>query len=141
MQLTPQQLRRVLLDAGFEVFRTRGDEVVLAERPRDNLILDSGVRVRASLPVEVRVAMRAHRVDFPGEDELKLLARARAVAKAAEEHGFLEISTNVSVVHDPGDSTRTLDTVHEVLCGRPAVDIEEAIVLVRLALSLEKRAE
>ena len=55
--------KKVLIDAGFEVFRTRGEEIVIAERPRENLIMDSGVRLRlgdASDPaLEVRVVLRA----------------------------------------------------------------------------------
>jgi hypothetical protein len=41
---TAAHLKRALVEAGFEVFRTRGDEIVLAERPRENLIMDSGVQ-------------------------------------------------------------------------------------------------
>ena len=58
------QIKRVLIDAGFEVFRTRGEEIVLAERPRENLIMDSGVRLRLGEPLEVRVVFRAQRARF-----------------------------------------------------------------------------
>ena len=45
--MNPRELKKALVSSGFEVFRTMPDHVVLAERPRENLILDSGVRVRA----------------------------------------------------------------------------------------------
>ena len=58
---TPQQLKKALVSAGFQVFRTLGEEIVLAERVRENLIMDSGVRLRASEPLEVRIKIgRAH---------------------------------------------------------------------------------
>ena len=45
---TPQQLKKALVDAGFIIFRTLADEVMLAERVRENLIMDSGVRLKAT---------------------------------------------------------------------------------------------
>ena len=86
--LTPLQLKRALVEAGFEVFRTRGDETVLARRVRENLIMESGVRVRASLPMEVRVVLRAQRTDFPGDDEALLFPRVRELGAHAMHAGF-----------------------------------------------------
>jgi hypothetical protein len=62
---TPQQLKKALVGAGFQVFRTLGDEIVLAERVRENLIMDSGVRLKASEPLQVKVIFRAQRGHFP----------------------------------------------------------------------------
>lgn len=39
-------IRKELAAAGLEVFRSKGDEIALAERPRENLIMDSGVVLR-----------------------------------------------------------------------------------------------
>ena len=73
------RIKRALIEAGFEVFRTRNEEIVLAERPRENLIMDSGVRLRLGDPtdaaLEVRVVLRAQKADFPAEDEVQLFDR------------------------------------------------------------------
>src|SRR5579883_1973043 len=102
MSLSPQQLKKSLVEAGFEVFRTRGDEVVLAERPRENLIMDSGVRLRASSPLQVRLVLRAQKADFPNEDEVHLFERVRKLAEKAVTDGFVEVQSTVSPVTDPG---------------------------------------
>ncbi|HEY8086635.1 MAG TPA: hypothetical protein VIF09_02290, partial [Polyangiaceae bacterium] len=85
---TPR-LKKALLDAGFEVFRTRGEEIVLAERPRENLIMDSGVRLRLSgdSSLEIRIVLRAQKADFPNEDEGHLFDRVRQLAAPALSGG------------------------------------------------------
>ncbi len=140
MTYTAQQLKKTLVDAGLEVFRARGDEVVLAERPRENLIMDSGVRLRASTPLEVRVVLRAQKAEFPNEDEEHIFARVRALAAAVTADGFVEIETSVSPVIDPGDASHTLDTFYEIYYSKPAADLEAAVASVRAALAFEKRA-
>ena len=137
---TTQQLKKSLVDAGFEVFRTKGDEVVLAERPRENLIMDSGVRLRASTPLEVRLILRAQKADFPNEDEAHLWERVRAIAAAALSHGFIEVEATASKVTDPGDAERTLDTFYEILYAKDAASIDDALGTIKFAMSIEKRA-
>jgi hypothetical protein len=137
---TPQQLKKALVDAGFEVFRTKGDEVVLAERPRENLIMDSGVRLRASAPLQVRLVLRAQKADFPHEDDAHLFDRVRALAASALSNGFVELQATVSKVTDPGDAERTLDTFYEIVFSKDAASIEDAMTILKFAVSLEKRA-
>src|ERR1700741_3532242 len=98
---TPQQLKKALVAAGFQVFRTLGDEIVLAERVRENLIMDSGVRLRSSEPLQIRITFKAQRGHFPGEDDDHLFARARKLAQPAIAKGFAEIATAVAAVTDP----------------------------------------
>src|SRR5258708_13119847 len=81
--LTAARARRTLVDAGFEVFRTRAEEVVLAERPRENLIMDSGVRLRLGEPLEVRIVLRAQKADYPNADDTLLFAPAPPPARPA----------------------------------------------------------
>lgn len=139
-QTTPQQLKKALIAAGFEVFRTLSNEIVLAERVRENLILDSGVRVgpNGDGRLRVRVIFRAQRADFPHEEELVLFDRVRKLAEPAQNDGFSEISTAVTAVKDPADATKTLDTFYEVFMARDVASIEDAVPVVKFALGLEK---
>jgi hypothetical protein len=137
---TPPQIKKTLADAGFEVFRSRGDEILLAERPRENLIMDSGVRLCLGPPWEVRVVLRAQKADYPNEDEGRLFDRVRDLASSALAQGFAEVSTAVTRVTDPGDSDRTLDTFYEITYGKSADGLEVAIEQLRFAMGLEKRA-
>jgi hypothetical protein len=134
------RLKKVLIDAGFEVFRTRGDEIVLAERPRENLIMDSGVRLRVTEPLEVRLVLRAQKADFPNEDDLHLFDRVRKLAESAITGGFTEVSTTVTKVTDPGDAERTLDTFYEITFVKPTPKLDDALVELKFAMGLEKRA-
>ncbi len=140
MTSTPQQLKKALVASGFEVFRTLPEEVVLAERVRENLILDSGVRVA---PLEggrfqVRLVLRAQKADCPNEDESALFARVRKLAEPAVAQGFTEVSTAVTAVTDPADATRTLDTFYEVNLSQDVATVEDAVPVIKFVLSLEK---
>ena len=133
-------IKKALVEAGFEVFRTRGEEIVLAERPRENLIMDSGVRLRLGESYEVRIVLRAQKADFPNEDELHLFDRVRKLAEPALSDGFAEVSTAVTRVADPGDAERTLDTFYEITYSKQAGALDDALTELRFALGLEKRA-
>jgi hypothetical protein len=133
------RIKKALTDAGFELFRSRGEEVVLAERPRENLIMDSGVRLRVSEPLEVRVVLRAQRVDFPNEDDLHIFERVRRLAVPALAVGFSEVATAITPVTDPSDGERTLDTFYEITYAKRAPALDDALAELKFALCLEKR--
>ncbi len=138
--MTPQQLKKALAAAGFEVFRTLGEDVVLADRVRENLIMDSGVRLRSGSQLEVRVVMRAQRSDFPSEEEGNLFDRVRALAEPARAEGFAEVSTAATKMTDPSDAEHTLDTFYEVLFAKQVDGLESAFAGLKFALGLEKTA-
>lgn len=133
-------MKKALVASGFEVFRTLSEEVVLAERVRENLILDSGVRLGplADGKLRVRLVLRAQRADFPGDDESAMFDRVRKLAEPAVENGFAEESTNVNAVKDPADPEKTLDTFYEVFLAQEVATVEDAVPVLKFALALEK---
>lgn len=139
--LSPQELKKALIAAGLEVYRTTSDEVVLADRVRENLIMDSGVRVKVGQPIEVSVVLRVRRAHFPNEAENALFDHVRGLGSNIVEKGFAERETRVTPVSDPADSGRLLDTFYEVVFTRPADQLEQAIECVRYALEVAKSAE
>jgi hypothetical protein len=108
---------------------------------RENLIMDSGVRLKASEPLQVKVIFRAQRGHFPGEDDDHLFASAHRLSEHARAGGFNELSRAASPVTDPSDSQHTLDTFFEVVLTKDADSLESAVDGLRFALSLERMAE
>ncbi len=138
MTPTPSELKKTLLARGFEVYRTLGDQVVLADRVRDNLIMDSGVAARHGGALAVRFVVRAQASDFPSVSADDLFERARACAAPALGRGYTEIGVAEVPVRDPGDATHTLDTWYEVSFERSVASEDELEQELRYALGLEK---
>jgi hypothetical protein len=141
--VSPQELKKALVSAGFEVYRTKSDEIMLADRVRDNLILDSGVRVSANAANEVRVnlVMGIRHTQYPGENEQALFERVRRLAGPLLDAGFVEIGTGQSPVTDPSDATKTLDIFFDVTFGKSEPTFDAALPLVKVALEVAKTAE
>lgn len=140
MPPTPAELKKTLVARGFEVYRTLADQVVLADRVRDNLIMDSGVAAKPGQVLAVRFVVRAQASDFPSDKADELFARARACAAEAEARGYAEVAQAAVPVRDPGDASSTLDTWYEVSFERAVADDEELEKELRYALALEKTA-
>lgn len=137
---TPSELKKLLLAEGFQVYRTLSDQIVLADRVRDNLIMDSGVAARIGDVPCVRFTVRAQGSDFPTDSTELILDRARQLAVEAVARGYREVSANSVAVQDPGDSSQTLDVWHEVAFEKSLADDVELIAELRYAISLEKTA-
>ena len=137
---TPSELKKLLLAEGFEVYRTLSDQIVLADRVRDNLIMDSGVSAKVAVPPQVRFVVRAQGSDFPSESAEQIFERARQMASDALGHGYGEVGVNRVEVRDPGDSSQTLDVWHEVAFEKSLTSEAELAEELRYALSLEKTA-
>jgi hypothetical protein len=135
--VNPAELKKVLVQKGFQVFRTIGSQVILAERVRDNLVMDSGVSVVSGKELAVRVTVKAQASDFPREDESQLLARARDLQAAFGSGGFEEVETAVVPITDPGEPERQIDTCYEVTFERAGVDLGE----LEMALTTLLRAQ
>jgi hypothetical protein len=138
MTPTPAELKKTLQARGFEVYRTLGDQVVLADRVRDNLIMDSGVAARPGAVLAVRFVVRAQASDFPSVPATDLYERARACAVEAVGRGYTEVGVAEVPVRDPGDASSTLDTWYEVSFERPVASEDELEQELRYALGLEK---
>lgn len=134
------EVKKTLREAGLEIYRTRGDVVHLAERVRENLLMDAQIFVRAGDPTAMSVGfvVRAQRNDFPNDGEEHLFARARLLGASALEHGYREVDAVVRKILDPGDGQRTLDTWCEVQFEKAVADLDAAVVEARFALSIEK---
>jgi hypothetical protein len=138
--LTPFELKKMLIEQGFEVYRTIGNRVLLAERVRDNLIMDSNVSAVAAESLMARLTVRAQLADFHGDSESQLFARAADVAKPAIERGYREVDRTVVPIVDPSDRARTLDTWYEISVARPVSTMQELVQELRFLLELPKVA-
>ena len=138
---TPQELKKLLMSEGLELYRTLADRVVLADRVRDNLIMDSGVSVLSQDgALGIRVVFRAQACDFQGESPEGLFGHARRLGQPGQGRGYSEASMTVVPIHDPGDKTRVLDTWYEVSYERTVADAAELMPELRLALEWPKVA-
>src|SRR5580693_8138474 len=106
---TASEIKKALKEAGLEIYRTRGDVVYLADRVRENLLMDAGTFIRgngaatvartspgddggsAPKPLAVGFVVRAQRTDFPNDGEEHLFQRARGAAQEALGQGYREI--------------------------------------------------
>ncbi len=138
--MTPSEIKKALIASGFEFFRTLPDGVVLAERVRENQILDSGVRVRSvDEGFIVTVVMHAEKRDYPNDKEHELFARVRALAAPIVMRGYVEKAARVNVVKDPSDEARTLDTFYELVLERVVKgDWSDVALHLREAIGFEK---
>lgn len=135
---TAAETKKALVAAGLEVYRTRGDVVFLADRVRENLLMEAGAFIRAGAELTVGIVVRAQASDFPGDDEGQLLARARGVAATALSSGYHEAGTQLHTVADPGDAARIVDTWCELTLEKPVADLAAAVDEVRRAKAFDK---
>jgi hypothetical protein len=137
----PSTLKKALLSEGFEIYRTAPNLITLADRVRDNLLMDSGISVVAGEKLAVVVVVRAQASNFPGESGDGLFARARDLSGALLARGYVETAAATVSVPDPGDRSRTIDTWCEVSYS---LDVTEGPALydeLRFALGLSRNAE
>src|SRR5262249_39340298 len=105
---SPNDLKKRLIASGLEIFRVQAARIHLADRVRDNLIMDSGVAAVAASPPAVRLVFRAQSTHFPGESPDKLFGRARLLALESQRRGYQEVETMVVPIKDPGGGPSTL---------------------------------
>lgn len=131
-----QQVKKQLIDAGLEIYRTKESELEIAERIRLH-IMDSGVRVRADLSVVFTA--RSQRSDFPSVAPDDLFEKVRTtIGPQAQERGYAEEASQTVDVRDPMDDAKVLDTWHEVVYVKSASELPVVVEEVRWALGLER---
>lgn len=130
-------LKKRLRAEGFEIYRTLPERVQLAERVRDNLIMDSGVSVAldGESPLAVLVTVRAQASHFPGTDEVEVSAAAEKLALGFAQSGYERLSAEVHPVPDPSDPAQSLDTSYEVSLRRPLKQASDLFEELRRALN------
>ncbi len=138
--LTALELKKQLVARGFEVYRTIGNQVLLAERVRDNLIMDANVAVVAAEPMVARASYRAQQSDFHGATESDLFTYARQMAKESLARGYRETGRKVVPIVDPGDRSRTLDTWYEITVELNVSTLDELETELRYLLAHQKVA-
>ncbi|HEY3493522.1 MAG TPA: hypothetical protein VGK73_02505 [Polyangiaceae bacterium] len=141
MPSPPSALKKSLVQEGFEIYRTSPSLILLADRVRDNLLMDAGVAVVDGTPLAVRVVLRAQATDFPGEAPESLFARARALGDTIRQKGYQELRAEAVPVRDPSDRSRTLDTWYEVSYELSVADEPSLFAELRFALGVRKTAE
>ncbi|MCC6213467.1 MAG: hypothetical protein IT376_01245 [Polyangiaceae bacterium] len=134
------ELKRVLRSEGFSIYRSSEDRLVLAERVRENLIMDAGVVALLERPARVQLTTRAQSSVFPGDSPEQLESRARALGEPARSAGYAETTSAVVQITDPGDPGRTLDVVTEVVFVKAVASLAELLLELRFAVGLEKIA-
>jgi hypothetical protein len=137
-QRTPVELKQALRSRGFEVYRIHGARVVLAERVRENLILDSGVSGSMDGSMIVRFVVRARAGQFPGQGPAELLARARDIARPGLAEGFIEVEQREEPIWSPAEPSQKLDVTYEVAFEKTAASEQDFWDLLRFALTLRR---
>jgi hypothetical protein len=135
---SPRELKKTLIREGFEIYRTLSDRIVLADRVRDNLIMDSGVAAGTGDEYQVHVILRAQASDFPGEHPDALWDRARKLGAELGDRGYSESLVRSVPILDPGDQSKTLDTWYEVGMSCTLAELTDLILELRFALGLDK---
>jgi hypothetical protein len=138
VELTHEEVRRAIVDAGFEIYRVDGSEIRVAERIRVHL-MDSGVRVVAGSDVEVVFTVRAQRSDDPTATPDDLFAKVRsAIGESAGSRGFAEASSEARPITNPVDAESVLDVWHEVTFSKRVSQLDELVEEVKWAAALAK---
>lgn len=136
----PADLKRRLRNEGFEIYRTLEGRVILAERIRDNLIMDSGVAAGSGLGdlLTVFVTIRTQLSHYPGSNAEAVLDQARQLAQPFEGRGYGAGEPTSRHIQDPSHPERTLDTVFEIPLQRALAGLDELLTELRAVLALPR---
>lgn len=132
-----KDLKKALVAAGLEVFRTRGEEVHLAERQNVSL-MEAGVRVRGGAAPAVFVVARAQRSDASTTHAEHLLDLVRSRNQALLDAGFREVDASTRDIRSVSDESHIVDTWYEVTFTRDVEGLEGLVREAQVALAAER---
>jgi hypothetical protein len=137
--MTPVELKEVLKSGGLEIYRVRGDHVFLAERVRENLILDAGVSVAAAT-LEVTVTCRGEQTHFAGATDDTVFTHTEALGVPLLRDGFLEVLRRAVPMTDPMNAERVLDTFFEISYRKALPGPAEVVHTCKRVMTFERIA-
>lgn len=132
--MNAKELKKWLVSEGFQVYRTLASAVVLADRARENLILDSGVQVVAADPFAVRVTIRETTKEQPDLEPEERFQRLRQLANECSERGYRIVGRSTTPIASPSNPDVVLDTWYELTLERTGVDQARLAAELRYAL-------
>jgi hypothetical protein len=138
--LTPKELKAALSAEGFLVYRTLPTGVRIGERPRENLILDSGVSVligHQSLTLTAEVRSEASSAPNLAEEGHYERARSRGIGLL--NVGFTLLGTHSTPVLDPGDRQSVLDVWYEVTYEKRDLSLRDLTASLHSLLAFPRR--
>lgn len=130
-------LKRLVRNAGYQVYGTQGQKVQLAERVRDNLILDSGICVSLD-PLSIIVTVRAQMIHFSGQPVERAREFADELSAAFLPLGYTRESSETVVIPDPNHEGAILETVCEVELHKNVASPDSIASEIQLALNLPR---
>jgi hypothetical protein len=137
-ETTTEGVRKALVDAGIEIYRSEAEEILVAERIRLHL-MDSGVRIRVGAGSRVTVTVRSQRSDFPTASSGELFSKVRAAMEdPIVARGFEEVREHVREITDPVDASRVLDVWYELTFEKAVPGVDALVDEVRWALAIPK---
>ncbi len=137
-QAAAPELKRKLRESGFDIYRTRPDRVILAERIRNNLIMDSGIAAITREEYSIEVVIRAQQSHFPGEAEEAIREHTTDLAAPFLDDGYEETEQSEEAMMDPSEPTHQLDILYELKLSKNIGDFQQLIDQLRLALTWQR---
>ena len=136
--ITSDELKRLVLEAGLEIYRASSEEIRIAERVRMHL-MDSGVLLRLTDEPELWLTIRAQRSDFPNSstDELSKIIR-NAVGQTVTDLGFHEAQAVEREITNPVDDGHVLDVWYELTFAKRIQSPDTLVADLKSALSVSK---
>lgn len=135
--LALDELKRLIRSAGYQMYGTRGQEVLLAERVRDNLILDSGISLSPD-PLTIHVTLRAQMFHFQGQSLDDARSFAESLGEAFLALGYERMGAKQVTIPDLNNAGAALDTVCEVSLAKPLGGPEDIPGAIQGALALPR---